>query len=269
MTVYVKEGQNLTEVLSSNGTQETKVVVLPEKVVFREKVFCSADNIIVMGNGSRIVWGDHNGQTPGFGTGDSATLTVSGKNVMFRDLVVENDFDYYAQRMKQADFATRMGLQAVAVFTRPEADSIVFDTCTMLGHQDTFFTDSQRTLCINCTIEGNVDFIFGASMGDFHNCTIVSNGPGFVCAPSTKEETESGLCFFDCDFICRENVTDGSVFLARPWHPGGLPGVNPFALFSHCRFGKHISPRLWAAMMDSKGVMHKPEESRFIISDAE
>ena len=119
MTVYVEKGQNLSEVLSSNDTKETKVVVLPEKSIFREKVFCSADNIIIIGNSSTIVWNDHNGQSPGFGTGDSATLTVSGNNVMFRNLIIRNDFDYYAQRMKQTDVATRMGLQAPAVFTRP------------------------------------------------------------------------------------------------------------------------------------------------------
>jgi len=268
MTVFVKEGQSLNQVLLSNNSDETMVVVLPEKAVFREKVHCHANNIVVMGNGSTIVWNDHNGQTPGFGTADSATLTVHSTNAVFQNLTVENDFDYVGQRMKQTDVAKRSGLQAVALYTAPEADLVSFDHCTFLGHQDTLFTDSKRALFLECYIEGCVDFIFGASTADFHNCEIVSNGAGFVAAPSTRAETEAGLSFYDCNLSCKDNVADQSVFLARPWHPGGREGADPYACFSDCKLGRHINKDLWASMHDTFGRIHKPEESRFIILDS-
>ncbi len=268
MIINVKEGQNLTEVFSQSGSSNDPLfIVLPHKAVFRQKVRCTGSNMVVMGNSATIVWNDHNGQTPGFGTADSASLTISGNNVFFTDLKVENDFDYIAGRksIPAGELKTVMGLQAVAVFTAPEADLVSFDNCTFKSHQDTLFTDCARSLFVNCTIEGCVDFIFGSSYADFHNCTVISNGTGFVTAPSTPEDRENGISFFDCNFTCTEEVGDKSVFLARPWHPGGKPGVNPFAFFSGCRLGRHISPTLWASMMDTLRRMHKPEESRFII----
>lgn len=268
MTVIVKEDQSLNEVLASNPTDETMVVVLPKDAVYREKVHCRANNIVVMGNGSRIVWGDHNGQTPGFGTADSATLTVHSVNAVFQNLTVENDFDYPTQRVKQVEMAKKSGLQAVALYTAPEADLVSFDHCTFLGYQDTLFTDSKRSLFLECRIEGCVDFIFGASTADFHNCEIVSNGAGFIAAPSTRAETESGLSFYDCNLTCTDNVADGLVYLARPWHPGGREGADPYACFSDCKLGRHINSNLWASMHDTFGRIHKPEESRFIILDS-
>lgn len=270
MIINVKEGQDLTGVLSQSGSSEEPLfVVLPHKAVFRQKVHCAGSNMVVMGNSSTIVWNDHNGQTPGFGTADSATLTVSGSNVLFTDLEVINDFDYAAGRKSiPGDMRTVIGLQAVAVYTAKEADLVSFDNCTFTSHQDTLFTDCVRSLFVNCTIEGCVDFIFGASYADFHNCTVISNGTGFVAAPSTPEDSEYGISFFDCNFTCTPEVADGSVFLARPWHPGGKPGVNSFVFFSGCTLGRHISPNLWASMMDTLRKLHKPEENRFIIDEA-
>lgn len=271
MVINVKEGQNLTEVFSQSGKSgEPLFIVLPHSAVFRQKVRCTGSNLVVMGNGCSIVWNDHNGQTPGFGTADSATLTVSGSNVFFSDLKVENDFDYAAGRRSiiGGNPNTMMGLQAVAVYTAPEADMVSFDNCTFKSYQDTLFTDCVRSLFVNCTIEGCIDFIFGASYADFHNCTVVSNGSGFIAAPSTPEENPNGISFFDCKFTCTEEVEDGAVFLARPWHPGGKPGKKPFVFFSGCTLGRHISPTLWASMFDTFRKIHKPEESRFIIDEA-
>ena len=259
MTVIVKEDQSLNEVLSSNTSGETMVVVLPKDAVYREKVHCRADNIVVMGNGSRIIWGDNKGS-------ESATLTVHSVNAVFQNLTVENDFDYPTARVKQVETAKKESLQAVAVYTAPEADLVSFDHCTFLGYQGTLLTDSRRALFLECRIEGCIDFISGASTADFHNCEIVSNGAGFIAAPSTKAETENGLSFLECTFSCTDNVADQMVFLARPWHP--CEGTDPYACFSECKLGRHINNSLWASMHDAFGRIHKPEESRFIILDS-
>ena len=70
-----KPGDNLNEILNTK-TEGPLVVELPENAVYRQKVTVGRDDVLVIGNGARIVWNDHNGMRPGFGTGASATLTV-------------------------------------------------------------------------------------------------------------------------------------------------------------------------------------------------
>ena len=90
MTIFAKDTDDLN-VIFNNKTIEPLVVNLPKGCTFRQKVFIERDNLTVNGNGSKIVWDDHNGMRPGFGTGASATLTVRSKHALFKDLVVEND----------------------------------------------------------------------------------------------------------------------------------------------------------------------------------
>lgn len=241
------------------------VVELPHWGTFRQKVVVERSDLTVLGNGCTIVWDDHNGMSPGFGTGDSATLCIKGRNVVFKDLVVENSFDYCkARRQREEDPSSMMGLQAVAVFVEPSADDVSFQGCRLLGWQDTLFADGRRCTFQDCFIKGNVDFVFGRSNALFSGCTIESCGAGFVAAPSTLEG-DDGFVFENCSFICGEAVDDGCVYLARPWHPGGRPGVCSAAAFRNCWFSRHVDRTLWTSMRDSKGVVHTPDESRFVV----
>lgn len=252
-------------VVFNEAAEGPLVVELPQGVTFRQKVVVGCDDLTVIGNGSTIVWDDHNGMSPGFGTGDSATLCIKGRNVVFRDLVVENSFDYLkARRQREEDPSSMMGLQAVAVFVEPSAGDVSFQGCRLLGWQDTLFADGRSCTFQDCFIRGNVDFVFGRSNALFHGCTIESCGAGFVAAPSTMEG-DDGFVFEDCTFICDDAVDDGGVYLARPWHPGGRPGVRSAAVFRDCRFARHVNRDLWTSMRDSKGVVHTPDESRFIV----
>ncbi len=267
-TVDVKVGDDLNLVLNSYKGEPLKAV-LPKCAVFRQKVLIERSDLEVVGNGSTIVWDDHNGMRPGFGTSASATLTIRGCNATFRDLVVENDFDYVGEGLKQGgDIAVRRGLQAVAVFTAPESTGTRFISCTLRSWQDTLFCDGVEESYENCTISGNIDFIFGRSHAVFQGCTIISLGEGFVTAPSTMASSKEGLCFSSCDLVCTDEVRDGSVYLARPWHPEAKAGVSSYASFRACHLGRHINKALWASMHDSKGGTHTPEESRFFIEDS-
>jgi pectinesterase len=266
---YMKasEGEDLNRLLNS-GSEGPLTVELPQKAVFRQKVRISRNDLTVIGNGATIVWNDHNGMTPGFGTAASATLTVTGNNVVFRDLTVQNDFDFpLYNRIRVENPAVRHGLQAVAVFTSPDSTGTVFESCTLLSWQDTLFCDGDEESYRNCVIEGNIDFIFGRSHAVFEHCTIVSLGKGFVTAPSTMADKERGLCFESCILTCTSDVEDGSVYLARPWHPSAKEGVCCYASFKGCKFGRHISRALWTTMHDSKGGTHTPQESRFSALD--
>ena len=265
ITIKAKPDDNLNEILNTK-TDGALVVELPENAVFRQKVIIERDDVLVIGNGAKIVWDDHNGMRPGFGTGASATLTVCGNHTEFRNLIVENDFDYPANRArKEKDPDYVMGLQAVAVFTYPEYTDAVFRSCTFRGWQDTLFTDCAESRFHDCTIYGNVDFIFGRSHGVFERCTIISIGEGFVTAPSTSEGQEKGLCFENCTITCTDRVKDRSVYLARPWHPSERNDANSCVSFEKCRLDRHINHDLWTTMWDKKGHNHLPSENRFSI----
>lgn len=265
MTIFATETSNLNEVFNSGNPCEPLTVELPCYGSFKQKVCIKRDNVVIVGNHSSISWDDHNGMVPGFGTGDSATLTIEGSNISFSDITVINSFDYWkAKALRDENPSTMMGLQAVAVFITPGADNVTFVNSILSSWQDTLFTDGTNGYFDECTIEGHVDFIFGRSNTIFENCTIVSLGPGYVTAPSTMADQKEGLVFNSCTLTRTDNVPDESVYLARPWHPSGKPGVCSAVRFSFCVCGGHINSALWTTMKDSKGVLHTPEESRFI-----
>lgn len=266
MTIFAKETDNLNDLFNFGDSCEPLTVQLPPNVKFRQKVLIKRSNVTILGNGSCISWDDHNGMIAGFGTGDSATLTIEGSNVSFVGIIVENSFDYWkAKAMRDENPSTMMGLQAVAVFITPSADNVSFENATLLGWQDTLFTDGSNGRFVNCTIKGHVDFIFGRSNTVFENCVIESLGSGYVTAPSTMANQAEGLVFNKCNLTCSPAVLSGSVYLARPWHPSGKPGVCSAVCFNGCTFEKHINSVLWTTMKDSKGIVHTPEESRFYI----
>ncbi len=264
MTIFAKETDNLNEVFNAGDSSEPLTVELPPLGSFKQKVCIKRDNVIVEGNGSHISWDDHNGMVPGFGTGDSATLTIEGSNVSFTDINVSNSFDYWKAKAKRDENpSTMMGLQAVAVFITPGSDNVTFKDSIISSWQDTLFTDGTNGYFDECTIMGNVDFIFGRSNTTFENCSIISRGSGYVTAPSTMADQEEGLVFNSCSLTRMDMVPDESVYLARPWHPSGKPGVCSAVRFSSCSYAGHINPAFWTTMKDSKGVLHTPEESRF------
>ena len=268
MTILAKENYNLNEVFNEGNSSEPLVVELPSGVTFKQKIFIKRDNLTVIGNGSCLSWDDHNGMKPGFGTGDSATLTIEGSNISFVNITVENSFDYWkAKAQRDENPSTMMGLQAVAVFITPNSDNVSFENSTLLGWQDTLFTDGTNGRFSDCTIKGHVDFIFGRSNTTFENCIIESLGPGYVTAPSTMADQTEGLVFNKCHLTCSSNVPAESVYLARPWHPSGKPGVSSAVRFNACSFEEHINPSLWTTMKDSKGVLHTPQESRFLFGE--
>lgn len=265
MTISAKETDNLNEIFNAGDSCDPLTVELPFYCYFKQKVRIKRDNVIIIGNRSVISWDDHNGMIPGFGTGDSATLTIEGSNVSISDIIIENSFDYCKARAKRDENPSiMMGLQAVAVFITPGSDNVTFNDSILSSWQDTLFTDGTNGYFDECTIKGNVDFIFGRSNTTFENCDIISLGPGYVTAPSTMADQEEGLVFYGCFFDCTSDVPDNSVYLARPWHPGGKSGVSSAARFSSCSYCRHINPDFWTTMKDSKGVLHTPEESRFI-----
>ena len=59
---------------------------------------------------------------------------------------------------------------------------------------------------------------------------------GYAAAPAHALEQTEGFLFKNCRFTAEPGVTDGSIYLARPWRDYGL------CRFENCTYGPHISP---------------------------
>jgi len=78
---------------------------------------------------------------------------------------------FMAQGITFENTAGPDGHQAVAL--RVDSDHSVFQSCSIVGFQDSLYTHALRQLYYNCSIEGTVDFIFGNAAAFFQNCNII------------------------------------------------------------------------------------------------
>lgn len=183
VTIYIK-----------NGTYKEKLVI-PSWVKNVQLVGESAENTI-------ITYDDH-ANINKMGTFRTYTVKVSGNDITFKDLTIENN-------------AAPLG-QAVALHT--EGDRLMFINCRFLGNQDTIYTGSEgaRLLFTNCYIEGTTDFIFGPSTALFEYCELHSKRDSYITAASTPQNIEFGYVFKNCKLTAAPGVK--KVYLGRPWRP--------------------------------------------------
>lgn len=192
------------------------------------------------------------------GTFRSYTFFIDANDVTLKNLTIKNT----------AGFGRSVG-QAIALYA--EGDHILVENCTLFGHQDTLFTGPLPPKAFeqngfvgptefspritghqyyhNCTIEGDIDFIFGSAYAFFESCTIISHMlpadiypkstredaiHGYITAASTKEDEPYGYVFYQCDFV--GDAPKHSVYLGRPWRQFAS------VLFHDCNMGEHIHP---------------------------
>lgn len=182
------------------------------------------------------------------GTFRTYTVLVDGNRITFKNCIFENN----AGTGKQAG-------QAIALYL--DGDGIVLEDCILKGHQDTLFLAplpekeilpggflgpkqfedrTPRTVYFKrCLIEGGVDFIFGGATAYFEDCEFRSVEPGYVFAPSTPENVETGFVAINCRFTSNEDVPNGSCYIARPWRNHAKVRLE------HCFLGQHIHPDGW------------------------
>jgi pectin methylesterase-like acyl-CoA thioesterase len=157
------------------------------------------------------------------GTFNTYTLKVSGREILIRDLTIENN-------------APQLG-QAVALFA--DGDGQYYYNCRFLGNQDTVYTGPGKATqhFQDCIIEGTTDFIFGPATAYFDNCTIISKKNSYITAAATPKDVEVGYVFTNCYLKAAPGVT--KCYLGRPWRPYA------YTLFQDCWFGSHICPEGW------------------------
>lgn len=181
--------------------------------------------------------------------GESAAKTIISYNDFFKKidrgrnstfytytLKVEAD-DFVAENLTIENTAGPVG-QAVALYV--SGDRCVFRNCILLGHQDTLYTEGERSrqYFASCFIQGTTDFIFGEATVLFNDCTIKILSDSYITAASTPKGKTFGYVFRHCNLTAADSVKNA--FLGRPWRDYAK------VVYLNCELSKHIAPAGWA-----------------------
>ncbi|WP_051012941.1 pectinesterase family protein [Gallaecimonas xiamenensis] len=254
---YPSIGAALAAVPKDNGKPFT---IFIQDGVYQEKLSVDKPHVRLLGQsqgGTIIRFGDSaeakGADGKAVGTWGSYVLRVTAPDFSAQNLTIDNSFDFPANAAKSDTDPTKVRhTQAVALATTGQSDRALFRRVTLIGYQDTLLMDAGRQLFEDCTIKGNVDFIFGKGQGVFRRCDIVSrNRPGakvtgYITAPSTDISQPYGMLFVDNRFIKEKGVPKGSVRLGRPWHPSGDPRAEGSAVFINNFMDDHFGPQGYA-----------------------
>ncbi len=207
--------------------------ILIKKGVYKEKLVVpnTKDGVQLYGeDGVVLTYDDYASKQNIFGenkgTSGSSSVYIFGSNFLAENITFENSSGPVGQ----------------AVACQIGGDRVVFRRCRFLGFQDTLYTYSggTREYYEDCYIEGSVDFIFGAATCVFNRCELRSKVTGgYLTAPSTPQGTAYGYVFLDCRLTADEGVSDGTVWLSRPWRPYAQ------CVFVRCQMGSHIKAEAW------------------------
>ncbi len=232
---------------------------------------------IRIGEADRIIEGQHYTGDLGafaihpdgrpYGTFRTAAVTADADRITFRGCTFENT----AGPGKTAG-------QAIALYL--DGDDICLEDCTLRGHQDTLFLAPlppkeiqkdgflgakqvtpriPRTVRFRrCRIEGGVDFVFGGATAYFDECDFVNVEAGYVFAPCTPKEVETGFVARKCRFLRTGEVEDHSCYLGRPWREYAR------VLLEDCFLDAHIHPEgfaEWSGRGEAGGVVFEERGS--------
>jgi len=222
-----------------------------------------------------------------WGTPGSATLTVDADAVTISGLTIENSYDFLANDALAANDPKKIAnSQGVALLADVHSDRIMVVHSALVGNQDTLFANGKRLWVRRSLISGNIDFIFGNGEVLIEDSEIRSRrraavfAPGefqsFVAAPSTPRSQPIGIVVHRSRLTREAGVPDGSVALARPWHPTTTfadgryadPDAVGQASFIDCFMDAHIRRDHWTEMNGTardgtKTARFLPQDARF------
>ena len=220
------------------ANNDHRVVIFIKNGVYYEKVLVPENKpyITFAGeseDGTVLTYDDNPNKTApdgtplGLGTFNDYTIMIKGH-------------DFSAQNMTFVNSSGSGAGQSIAVDVN--ADKAKFDSCKILGYQDTLLTrnltdnadpsnwannstvQTNRSYYNHCYIAGSVDFIFGNAIAVFENSEIHSMLAGHVTAASTPQGQKYGYVFLN-DKLTSESLLQnvqnatGPVDLGRPWRP--------------------------------------------------
>ncbi|XP_059654412.1 probable pectinesterase 29 [Cornus florida] len=198
---------------------------------YREQVTIPKDKpfIYLKGEGKRktsVVWDAHGSITT------SATFTSEADNIVAKSITFRNSYNNPPTSNNQV-------LVAVAAWIL--GDKSAFYRCGFLGFQDTLWDHQGRHYFKLCTIEGSVDFIFGAGQSIYERSSLSvisrseNGGIGVITAQGRASKDEpSGFIFKNCNVF-------GSIqtYLGRPWRDYAR------VVFYNSTFSDIVAPEGW------------------------
>ena len=230
-----------------DAAPKSGALVLVAPGLYREALTIDKPNIQLRSANSdaskTVVVNDRSAGANG-GTLHSATVNVTAGNFFAENITFENDFNATHPQLPA-------GSQALALLVT--GDRAVFHNVRLLGNQDTVYAGSRNCApdgdnCIparqyfsDCTIAGNVDFIFGDGKAVFDRCEIRStaHAGGYITAQSKHYPSEdSGFVLNRCKLTAEPGVTK-PVFLGRPWRPYAT------VVYLDTEMGEQIDPAGW------------------------
>jgi len=194
----------------------------------------------------------------------SATLMTAARDITVENLTIRND----------AGDGRLVG-QAVAVYAA--GDRGLWRNCRFIAHQDTLYLgplrdpdvlsdiaprtgDAERfplvqngplthsrQAFLGCTLQGDVDFIFGCYRAWFENCVLFMNARGgYYTAANTHPDQPFGFVFRRCRLTGA--CPPGEGFLGRPWRGGAA------TVFLACDMDDCVSPQGFADWDETRPV---------------
>ncbi|CAN6697652.1 unnamed protein product [Malus baccata var. baccata] len=201
-------------------------------------------NVVFLGDGigKTVITGSLNVGQPGISTYNTATVGVNGDGFMASGLTIQNTAGPDAH-------------QAVAF--RSDSDLSVIENCEFIGNQDTLYAHGNRQFFKSCTIQGNVDFIFGNSASIFQDCTILvrprqlkpekGENNAVTAQGRTDPAQSTGFVFQNCLINGTEEYMKlywskpkvHKNFLGRPWKEYSR------TVFINCNMEALLTPQGW------------------------
>lgn len=193
----------------------SRYVIHIKKGVYQENVDIPKNkhNLMFIGDGKdvTVITGNRNVKD-GFTTFHSATVAVTGKGFVARDITFKNT----AGAAKHQAVALRVG-----------SDLSAFWRCTFEGFQDTLYVHSLRQFYRECDIFGTVDFIFGNAAVVLQNCNIMARKPDanqkimYTAQGREDPNQNTGISIQNCRMSATSDLVAAKssfqVYLGRPW----------------------------------------------------
>ena len=157
------------------------------------------------------------------GWNQRSVLGVEGDDFVLENLTVQNTTPY-------------KGSQAEAVYVN--ADRCVLRNADFLSFQDTLCL-SGRVSVADCTIEGDVDYVWGYGTAVFERCELRTMHDGYI-VQARNPASRGGYIFLDCKLTAAPEVK--RCWLARI-EAARFPASH--VAFIRCAMGPHILPAGW------------------------
>lgn len=167
--------------------------------------------------------------------------------VLFID---QNQNQVYMQdiTVRQARDWSSKTSQGQAIAIRQRGKQAIYKRVTLQGVQDTYYLNKADGTAYfeDCSIYGEVDFIYGDGTAFFQRCTLLPLSSGaYITAPNTQAAYK-GLIFNECTIDRPAGAKDAvtGYRLGRPW------GDSPAATFLHTTMNVLPAASGWGKMSD-------------------